>query len=278
MVAEWNLNGVSDLHWFSLQRGSPKSWVEMESSEIEKRFLTDHPNHVGFLAGNNYRRFGIYTINVPDWAGDNLETDLAPYNNLGDGFKKRLMFSLPLTHLFGKLKSAKVLKKREWLPIPTWRMYVIVVILGYTNFEKGGVKMRKYMVAMECKRIYSTQLLEWLEARRYTTSLPNMPGIEFSPEVNELRLFDITTQISCEGQLLRDLQPYQAIDDVLPLPLKLLVKAFRFVFKLKPPPKTCINLPKKYPKWRESLNIYFLARKDDQIYADTDYVPRGEMI
>ena len=267
------------MHYFTFQRATRSEWEELETVMVRRMHLSDVPNHQGYSVGCNYRRFGFYTTVVPDWVGSRHELDLMPYNSLSNGLKKRLMTIAPFINKFVLgLKQPKECKGRNYEGFPSWRQYIVIVVFGYKEFEEGGIKMRKYILAVEGQRKYSNEFFNWLEKRQYTSELPNMAGLMHNALVNELRFFDISTFKSCEGQLMKDLSPYRAIDDYAKGIWGMVLSVGRRVLKLNKPPATMVKRYNSLPGWRDKMEIYLLASKDDKTYIDMDYLPRGEMV
>ena len=133
--------------------------------------------------------------------------------------------------------------------------------------------MVHYFVMMEGQRKYQEEFVSWLTSRQHVTQLPNMPGLAVQPNIREVRLYDISVFESCIGQLLQDLAPFNSGDDGLKGWLKKLSGVGRKMFGLQDPPGSVSKRQAPaHPIWRDHINVFILAKKDDKWIHSSEMV------
>ena len=140
--------------------------------------------------------------------------------------------------------------------------------------------MVHYLVCMKSQRKYLDEMETFILNRRYITTFPDIPGMQYQPNLREIRFYDISVFESCKPQLLKDLAPYGSLSRKFP---KFLRMGINFVMKKlgfdEPPPGIHEFGFNQVPQWRTFIDVEILASKKDQkIKVDNDFPFKVEMI
>lgn len=266
------------MHSFNMLRGSRKELYDFETKMLMREYRTFKNNHPDMFVQCNFRNVNFYSILVPVKFDKAFLTDLAPYNTFGvdggAGLKNNLLKSFDLLRgQFGLKRPLDSLSKRKVIN-PNWRDNLVVFLIGYKEIDK----MKKYVLAVEGQRKFTNHLIEYFEKVKYTTQLPNKPGLRMPLIVNEIRFFDVSVFESSMGQLLNDLSPFTSLDYHLNPIIKFGLNISRKIFGLKSPPVKMEANVSKVPN-RDKVQIYMLGLKDDARIVDNDYsIIEAEMI
>lgn len=120
--------------------------------------------------------------------------------------------------------------------------------------------MTHHFVLMESQPKYLNQFVQYLLSRQYPTTYPNHPGYLSTPNVKEVKLFDIVVPESCSSALLTDLAPYNQGDALIKKRLGMGVKLFQKAAGLQGVEPNNINI---HGEWRNYLNVFHLGTKKD---------------